>query len=96
MPRAIEIISGVVIILLVLPLLVFASVGLLLTGVRPLLVDRRIASRLGCGSHRVFNSQVSDFGLLLRRWEIDRLPALFQVVSGKIRLADIWGLQRGG
>lgn len=96
MPRAVESIIGVVLILLVMPLLAFAGVGLLVTGVRPLLVDRRITSRQGSGSHWVFNSQVSAFGLLLRRWQIDRLPALVQIISGETRLADLRGLQRDG
>ena len=96
MPRAVEIIIGVVIILLVLPLLAFASVGLLVTGVCPLLINRQIGLPSGRVNLQMFNSRANHLGLLLGRWQIDRLPTLFQVISGEIRLADLWGSQRGG
>ena len=96
MPRALEIIVGVVLILVVLPFLAFASVGLRFTGVRPLLINRQIGPRSGRVSHQMFNSHANHFGLLLRRWQIDRLPALFQVVSGEVRLAELRLLPRRG
>ncbi|MES2659266.1 MAG: hypothetical protein V4689_11665 [Verrucomicrobiota bacterium] len=95
MTRAIESTVGVILVILVLPLLAVAIAGLWITKVRPVLVERNIPLRDGWVRHLAFNSLANGFGLFLRRYQIDRLPLLFRVVSGKTRLGELWDFPRG-
>ncbi|MES2440178.1 MAG: hypothetical protein V4584_14005 [Verrucomicrobiota bacterium] len=94
MMRTIEPLLGVILIVIVAPIFAFAGVGLLLSGASPVIVYRDVPLPGGFKRHLAFNCTANGFGLSLRRFSIDRLPVLFQVVSGETRFADLKDLGR--
>ncbi len=83
--RTVESLAASALVILTLPLLTSAWVGLWWAGTRPVFVLRETER----GHHLAFNSTANDFGLLIRRFSVDQLPALFQVIAGKIPLKEV-------
>lgn len=82
--RLVESVIALGLILSVLPLLVLAVAGLVMSGRRPLIAPRRSTA----ASLLMFNVGEDRFGVFLRSFSIDKLAALFGVISGKTRLGD--------
>jgi lipopolysaccharide/colanic/teichoic acid biosynthesis glycosyltransferase len=89
MMRFFESVIALVLVVIVLPLFVFAWVGLMLGGATPILVVRDVSISGEQERRWVFNTVTCGFGLFLRRYSIEKLPSLLWVVSGKLRLADL-------
>ena len=90
MMRVFESTFALAMIILALPILVFASVGLFLGGTRPVFI---VCERTAQGrSVRLltFNMQSNSFGLLLRQLSPDTLPSLLWIVYGGLRLTDLY------
>ncbi len=88
--RMLEAMIALGVIAAVLPLILLAAAGLKLAGVSPVFTTLRIHGSDVQPPCLAFNATTTPFGLFLRRYSIDQLPALFQVVIGKARLRAIW------
>lgn len=89
MVRVLESIGALGMIAVCAPLFVITSAGLRFSGVRPLLVVREVSWKGGLVPRLEFNTPSSRFGHALRELSVHQLPALFWVVTGKCRFADL-------
>ncbi len=75
--------------MLMLPILAIAIIGLKLGGATPLFVTKEHFSRGFGEGYLAFNSSNSRFGLFLRRHSLDKLPSLLGVALGRARLMNL-------